>query len=75
MNPQHTVPTLDDDGNVIWDSHAIMGYLVNKYAKDDSVYPKNDPYKRAIIDQRMHFENGIVFNEIHKIIVNYTHHQ
>lgn len=70
MNPQHTVPTLDDDGKVIWDSHAIMGYLANKYAKDDSVYPKNDPYKHAIIDQRMHFENGIVFNEIHKIIVN-----
>jgi len=31
-NPQHTVPMLEDGESCIWDSHAIIAYLVNKYA-------------------------------------------
>ncbi|KAF5303719.1 hypothetical protein FQR65_LT00863 [Abscondita terminalis] len=61
INPQHTVPTLiDDDGTCIWDSHAIMAYLTSKYGKDDSLYPK-DLAKRALIDQRLHFDSGKAF--------------
>ncbi|KAM8712806.1 hypothetical protein ACLKA7_013178 [Drosophila subpalustris] len=59
-NPQHTVPMLEDDGACIWDSHAIICYLVSKYAKDDSLYPK-DLLKRAVVDQRLYFESGVVF--------------
>ncbi|CAD7083144.1 unnamed protein product [Hermetia illucens] len=58
-NPQHTIPTLEDDGKCIWDSHAISTYLVSKYAKDDSLYPK-DLYKRAVVDQRLHFESSVL---------------
>lgn len=57
INPQHTVPTLTDDGKAIWDSHAINAYLVTKYGKDDSLYPK-EAYARAVVDQRLHFDNG-----------------
>ncbi|XP_034102763.1 glutathione S-transferase 1 [Drosophila sulfurigaster albostrigata] len=59
-NPQHTVPVLDDHGKYIWDSHAIMAYLVRKYAKSDELYPK-DFHKRAVVDQRLHFESGVIF--------------
>ncbi|CAG9854861.1 unnamed protein product [Phyllotreta striolata] len=59
-NPQHTVPLLDDDGFLLADSHAIMVYLVSKYAKDDSLYPK-DLKKRAIIDHRLHFDSSCLF--------------
>lgn len=59
-NPQHTVPLLEDDGKCIWDSHAIMAYLVRKYGKTDDLYPK-DFFKRAVVDQRLHFETGVVF--------------
>ncbi|XP_075166896.1 glutathione S-transferase 1-like [Haematobia irritans] len=60
-NPQHTVPTLEDDGHIIWDSHAIMAYLVSKYGNDDdSLYPK-DLIKRSVVDQRLHFETGVMF--------------
>lgn len=70
MNPQHTIPTLvDDDGFTIWDSHAIMIYLVSKYAKDDSLYP-TDLKKRALIDQRLHFESGVVFAYLRRIAVS-----
>uniref|UniRef100_A0A1I8P4U1 Glutathione S-transferase 1-like n=1 Tax=Stomoxys calcitrans TaxID=35570 RepID=A0A1I8P4U1_STOCA len=59
-NPQHTVPTLEEDGHFIWESHAIMAYLVSKYGKDDTLYPK-DLLKRAVVDQRLHFETGVMF--------------
>ncbi|KAH8279112.1 hypothetical protein KR026_001995 [Drosophila bipectinata] len=59
MNPLHTVPTLDDDGFYLYDSHAINAYLVSKYGKDDSLYPKN-LQKRAIVDQRLHYDSSVV---------------
>ncbi|BFG03233.1 glutathione S-transferase 1 [Drosophila madeirensis] len=59
-NPQHTVPMLEDEGRYIWESHAICAYLVRKYAKDDALYPK-DFFKRAVVDQRMHFESAVLF--------------
>ncbi|XP_052756980.1 glutathione S-transferase 1-like [Galleria mellonella] len=63
MNPQHTIPTLKEDDFVIWDSHAICGYLIAKYGKDDSLYP-TEPKQRAIIDQRLHFDSGVLFPAI-----------
>ncbi|XP_063914992.1 glutathione S-transferase 1-like [Zophobas morio] len=61
LNPQHTVPTLvDENGFILWDSHAIMPYLLSKYAKDDTLYPKNAT-KRALVDQRLHFDSGVAW--------------
>lgn len=68
-NPQHTVPTLDDNGNIICDSHAIVTYLIGKYGKDDSLYPK-DLYKRALVDQRLHFDSGVLFVRLRAIVVS-----
>ncbi|XP_060519358.1 glutathione S-transferase 1-like [Cylas formicarius] len=59
INPQHTVPTLEDNGFVIWDSHAIIAFLVGKYAQDDSLYSR-DIMQRALIDQRLHFDTGVI---------------
>ncbi|XP_016984883.1 glutathione S-transferase 1-like [Drosophila rhopaloa] len=59
MNPQHTVPVLDDNGTYLWDSHAIATYLVDKYGKSDEMYPK-DLVKRAIINQRLFFEASVI---------------
>ncbi|KAH8357788.1 hypothetical protein KR200_009148 [Drosophila serrata] len=59
INPLHTVPTLEDDGFYINDSHAINAYLVSKYGKDDSLYPK-DLQQRAIVDQRLHYDSNVL---------------
>ncbi|XP_033153308.1 glutathione S-transferase 1-like [Drosophila mauritiana] len=59
INPLHTVPTLGDDGFYINDSHAINAYLVSKYGKDDTLYPK-DLQKRAIVDQRLHYDSSVL---------------
>ncbi|KAK9887079.1 hypothetical protein WA026_020021 [Henosepilachna vigintioctopunctata] len=53
MNPAHTIPTLEDDGFILFESAAIMEYLVRKYGKDDSLCPK-DIQKHAIVDQLLH---------------------
>ncbi|KAF2902737.1 hypothetical protein ILUMI_03445 [Ignelater luminosus] len=74
MNPQHTVPTLDDNGIIIWDSHAINIYLVTKYGKDSFLYPE-DPYKRAVINQRLHFDSGILFPAVLKVIMLFVRGQ
>ncbi|XP_058451140.1 glutathione S-transferase 1-like [Malaya genurostris] len=60
MNPQHTVPTIVDNGVALFDSHAIIIYLVSKYAKNDSLYPK-DLVTQARINAILHFESGILF--------------
>ncbi|KAB0796156.1 hypothetical protein PPYR_10217 [Photinus pyralis] len=60
LNPLHTVPTLDDGGEVICDSHAITPYLLGKYGRDDSLYPE-DLYRRALVDQKMAFDLGTIY--------------
>lgn len=67
MNPQHTVPTLDDDGLYIWDSHAISQYLIEKYGNDQTIIP-NDSYIRARINQRLHFDTGVLFAKLFAVI-------
>lgn len=69
INPQHTVPTLDDDGFILTESRAIALYLVEKYFPDGhSLYPK-DMNQRALINQRLQFDCGTLYPRIRTIQV------
>lgn len=44
----------------MWESRAIQIYLVEKYGKDESLYPK-DAQKRAVVNQRLYFDMGTLY--------------
>lgn len=69
LNPQHTVPILDDNGSILTDGHAIIKYLVNKYGKaEHATLCPTDPYLRARIDNFQHFDNGTLFNRFGQLV-------
>ena len=51
MNPNGYIPTLEDDGFVLWESHAIVRYVAEQYA-GGSLYPA-DIRQRALAGQWM----------------------
>ena len=51
MNPNRRVPTIDDDGVVVWESNAIVRYLAAKHGAG-SLWPI-DPGERARSDMWM----------------------
>ena len=51
MNPNGLVPTLDEDGFILWESHSIIRYLSAKYGK--GVLWPMDERTRAVANQWM----------------------
>ena len=55
LNPNRLVPTIDDDGFILWESYAIIRYLCRQYGMG-SLWPE-DPQKAAVADQWMEWTN------------------
>ena len=51
LNPNGRIPTIEDDGFVLWESNAIVRYLAARYGAG-TLWPV-DPAERAIADQWM----------------------
>jgi glutathione S-transferase len=58
MNPNSRVPTIDDDGFVLWESNAIVRYLAAKHGTG-SLYP-DDQKQRADSDRWMDWASNHV---------------
>ncbi len=58
MNPNGRVPTIDDDGFVLWESNAIVRYLAAKHGLG-SLCPQ-DPTARAEADRWMEWQSATV---------------
>lgn len=58
LNPVGGIPTLDDDGFVLAESHAILRYLAARAGRDDLL--PSDPFERARVDEFLdRFHTGI----------------
>jgi glutathione S-transferase len=58
LNPNALVPTIDDDGFVLWESNTIVRYLAAKYGAQDgpnSLWP-DDLQARALADRWMDWQ-------------------
>jgi glutathione S-transferase len=58
MNPNGRVPTIEDDGFVLWESNAIVRYLSAQHGAG-TLCP-NDPRRRADADRWMDWATGTV---------------
>jgi hypothetical protein len=52
-------------------SHAILLYLVEKYAKNDDLYPKNDFLLRTKINEILFYEASCLFARFYDLAVIY----
>ena len=48
LNPNGLVPTIDDDGFILWESNAVVRYLASKHS-NGALYPENPRHAHALI--------------------------
>ncbi|MDF2114738.1 glutathione S-transferase family protein [Roseiarcaceae bacterium H3SJ34-1] len=65
MNPNGLVPTIDDDGFILWESNAIVRYLCAKYSAG-KMWPV-DPQVRAAADRWMDWQQTVLLDPINDI--------
>ena len=58
MNPNGLVPTLEDDGFILWESNAIVRYLAHKHGK--GTLEPSSPQERALANQWMDWQLTVV---------------
>lgn len=66
-NPNGRIPTLDDDGYVLWESNAICRYLVMQYAPE-AMYG-NDVRTFASATRWQDFENNELLPPQHELVM------
>jgi len=59
VNPLGEVPCIDDDGYILWESEAIMKYLISSRNKGQELYPL-DPKIRGNIDKYFPFHHSVL---------------
>ncbi len=67
MNPNGTVPTIDDDGVVLWESNVIARYLAQRYSPDALF--GDCPKTLALASQWMDWTNTRLEPALHVLVM------
>lgn len=67
MNPEHNIPTVVDGDLNMNESRAVAAYLVNKYADNDKLYPK-DATLRYKVDKLLYFDMGVFYKAFGDVV-------
>jgi glutathione S-transferase len=51
MNPHGRIPVIDDDGTIVWESHAILRYLAARHGRE--LFWSDDEAARSLSDRWM----------------------
>ena len=62
MNPTGCIPTMEDDGFTLWESHAIVRHLARKHGAG-SWWP-DDPRTLAVADQWMDWPYNLAYPQL-----------
>ena len=62
MNPNALIPTIDDDGFVLWESNAILRYLAARHG--GVRWWPDEPQLRALGDRWMEWQNGYALAQL-----------
>ncbi|UFN50158.1 glutathione S-transferase family protein [Roseomonas sp. OT10] len=57
INPNSLIPTIEDDGFVLWESNAILRYLARTRPGGIALYPE-EPRGRGLVDQWLDWQLG-----------------
>ena len=66
MNPTRTIPTLDDNGYILWESNAIVQYLGMKY--NPRLFFGDDIYLCNSALRWMMWENNKLITPMHNVV-------
>lgn len=66
INPNGRVPTIDDAGFILWESHAIMRYLARREG-DRGLYP-DLPRAAAIVDQWLDWQGAHLASAVRDLV-------
>jgi len=70
MNPNALVPTINDDGFILWESNAIVRYLAARHG-DGTLYPR-DVKERAEADRWMEWQVSTLWMAIRPLFFGYV---
>jgi glutathione S-transferase len=62
LNPNRLVPVIEDDGFVLWESHAIVRYLAAEYGM--GTLAPTDRKQRALANQWMEWANSTIYPDV-----------
>jgi len=70
MNPNGTIPTIDDDGFVLWESNAIVAYVASRYGREPLYGDCLHTFARAL--QWMSWTNEHLEPHLHTLVMQFS---